>query len=89
MASSTCQSHPTVPTCRAAVAWRRSVPYLASDLELDSVLSRATIGYALARWFRVEGFHAFTRQDSTITGGEINRHRFGVQVVISQPMRIH
>jgi hypothetical protein len=74
---------------QASVAWRRSVPLLASDLELDSTLTRATVGYAIARWFRVEGFHAFTRQDSTITGGEINRHRFGGQVVISQPMRIH
>jgi hypothetical protein len=84
--------HMPIPTNRAymqgSVAWRRSIPFLASDLELDSIITRATVGYALARWFRLEGFHAFTRQDSKITGGEINRHRVGVQVVISQPMRI-
>lgn len=81
-----------IPTNRAyvqaSVAWRRSIPFLASDLELDSILTRSTVGYALARWFRVEGFHAYTRQDSKVTGGEIDRHRVGVQVVISQPMRI-
>ena len=43
---------------------------------------------ALARWLRLEGFYAFTRQDSQVTGGEIHRHRTGVQIVISQPVRI-
>ena len=73
---------------QASVAWRHSIPYVSTDLELDSILARSTLGYALARWFRVEGFYAFTRQDSKVTGGEINRHRIGAQVVISQPMRI-
>ena len=85
--------HMPIPTNRAyvqgMVAWRRSIPFLSTALELDSILTRATIGYALARWFRVEGFHAFTRQDSKVTGGEINRHRIGAQMVISRPMRIH
>lgn len=84
--------HMPVPSHRtyvqAIASWRRSIPYLASDLELDSFLTRATVGYALARWFRVEGFHAFGRQDSFVTGGEINRHRIGAQIVISQPMRL-
>jgi hypothetical protein len=84
--------HMPIPTNRAyvqaSVAWRRSIPFLATDLELDSILTRSTVGYALARWFRIEGFHAFTRQDSKVTGGEINRHRIGAQIVISQPMRI-
>ena len=59
-----------------------------SELELDTFLLRSTLGYSAARWLRVEGFYAFTRQDSQVTGGEINRHRAGTQVVISQPMRI-
>ena len=29
-----------------------------------------------------------TRQDSIVTGGEVDRHRVGVQFVVSQPMRI-
>ena len=73
---------------QAIASWRRSIPYLASDLELDSFVTRATVGYALARWFRIEGFHGFSRQDSFVTGGEINRHRIGAQMVISQPMRL-
>ena len=73
---------------QASLAWRHSVPYLATDLELDSILARSTLGYAVARWCRLEGVYAFTRQDSKVTGGEMNRHRIGAQVVISQPMRI-
>jgi hypothetical protein len=46
------------------------------------------VGYALVRWLRLEAFHVFTRQDSIVTGGEINRQRAGLQLVVSQPMRI-
>ena len=49
---------------------------------------RSTLGYAATRYLRVEGFYAFTRQDSRIAGGKVNRQRVGAQVVISQPMRI-
>jgi hypothetical protein len=84
--------HMPIPTNRAYIdasaAWIHTVPYLVKELEMDSFVTRATVGYAIARWFRVEGFHSFTRQDTTVTGGEINRHRIGAQVVISQPMRI-
>lgn len=84
--------HMPIPNYRtylqASGSWRRSVPYFASELELHSFVTRATIGYALTRWFRVEGFHAFSRQDTVVTGGEINRHRIGAQMVISQPMRL-
>jgi hypothetical protein len=71
-----------------SAAWRRSDPFVASDLRLDTIWIRTTIGYAAARWLRIEGFHAFTRQDSEVTGGEISRHRAGAQIVLSQPMRI-
>jgi hypothetical protein len=71
-----------------SAAWRHAIPYLAKDLELDSFVTHATVGYAITRWFRVEGYHAYTRQDSKVTGGEIDRHRIGAQLVISQPMRI-
>lgn len=73
---------------QASLAWRHSIPYIATDLETDSILARSTVGYALARWLRLEGFYTFSRQDSFVTGGEVNRHRVGAQVVISQPMRI-
>jgi hypothetical protein len=72
-----------------SVAWRRSNPFVANELRLDTYWVRSTLGYGLTRWLRLEGFYAFSRQDSQVTGGEVNRHRGGVQVVISQPMRIH
>lgn len=68
--------------------WRRTNPLLTEELELDTIQASNTLGYALVRWLRLEAFHVFTRQDSRITGGEINRQRAGVQLVVSQPMRI-
>lgn len=68
--------------------WRRTNPLQLEELALDSFDVDATAGYGLSRWLRLEAFHRFSRQDSQITGGEINRHRVGLQVVISQPMRI-
>jgi hypothetical protein len=63
-------------------------PFEANALQLDTIWIRNTIGYAVARWARVEMHYTFTRQDSIVTGGEVNRHRIGVQFVVSQPMRI-
>jgi hypothetical protein len=73
---------------QASAAWRRSTPLIANELQLDTFWIRSTLGYSASRWLRLEGFHAFTRQDSQVTGGEINRHRIGAQVVVSQPVRI-
>lgn len=67
--------------------WRRTNPLQTEELALDSFIFDTTVGYGVSRWLRLEGFHRFTRQDSQVTGGEVNRHRAGVQVVISQPMR--
>jgi uncharacterized protein (PEP-CTERM system associated) len=68
--------------------WRRTNPLESDELALDSFVVETTGGYGVSRWLRLEAFHRFTRQDSRITGGEINRHRLGLQIVISQPMRI-
>jgi hypothetical protein len=73
---------------QGSVAWRRSDPLIENELKLDTIWARTTLGYAIARWFRTESFYAYTRQDSEVTGGEIDRHRVGVQFVVSQPMRI-
>ena len=71
-------------------AWRRTDPLAVLDeIDLDSFIADGTVGYAPSRWLRVEGFYIYTRQDSRITGGEINRHRAGVRLVLAQPMRIH
>jgi hypothetical protein len=74
---------------QGSAAWRRSNPLIANELQLDTIWLRSTLGYSASRWLRVEGFHTFTRQDSKVTGGEINRQRVGVQVVVAQPVRIH
>ena len=73
---------------QAAGGWRRSNSLLTPDLSFDQFDSDVTAGYGFARWFRAEVFHIYSRQDSRITGGEINRHRAGVQFVVAQPMRI-
>jgi hypothetical protein len=73
---------------QGSAAWRRSVPLITNELELDTIWLRSTVGYSASRWLRFEGFHMFTRQDSQVTGGEINRHRIGAQIVVSQPVRI-
>lgn len=73
---------------QGSAAWRRSDPFVTTEFPLDTVWLRSALGYWVARWLRAETFYAFTRQDSRVAGGQINRHRAGVQVVVSQPMRI-
>ena len=70
--------------------WRRGNPFFEfEDIRLDTFVTNATFGYSATRWFRAEAYHAWSLQDSVITGGEVSRHRVGAQFVISQPMRIH
>jgi hypothetical protein len=73
---------------QASAAWRRTDPFQLNELQLDTIYIRGTAGYALSRWMRAQGFYLFTRQDSIVTGGEINRHRVGGEIVLSQPVRI-
>jgi hypothetical protein len=71
-----------------SASWRRTDPFADSELPLDSIVLQSTLGYAVQRWFRVEGYHAFTTQDNRIVAGKISRHVAGVQFVVSEPMRI-
>lgn len=73
---------------QTSASWRRTDPFVETELELDTLLFRTTFGYSATRWMRLEAYHAYTRQDSKIAGGEIDRQRVGAQVVISQPVRI-
>ncbi len=73
---------------QGSASWRRTNPFVVNELPLDTTLLRSTVGYAVTRQLRVEGFYAFTRQDSRVAGGKVNRQRLGAQVVIAQPMRI-
>jgi hypothetical protein len=70
-------------------AWRRTMPLDTASLQLDTVWVRSTVGFFATRWSRLEGLYTYTLQDSIITGGEVSRHRVGVQLVISQPVRMH
>jgi hypothetical protein len=70
-------------------SWRRSNPFFADvDVRLDTIVTNAVVGYAALRWLRTEGYYAYSRQDSIIPGDPIQRHRIGMQLVVSQPMRI-
>jgi hypothetical protein len=69
-------------------AYRRSIPFLETETPLDSVWQRSVVGYALQRWFRLEGYYQFTHQDTRLPGGNVNRHVAGVQFVVAQPVRL-
>jgi hypothetical protein len=71
-----------------SASWRRTNPFLEAELPLDSIWVHSVAGYALQRWLRLQGYHAFTRQDTRLAGGQISRHMVGVQVVISQAVRM-
>ena len=69
-------------------SWRRSNPFFDVEVRNDTIVSHTRIGYSTRRWLRIEGYYAFSRQDSIIPGAPIQRHRIGMQLVVSQPMRI-
>jgi hypothetical protein len=71
-----------------SLTWLRNEPLVTTNVQTDHIQARATIGYALAPRIRAQGFYAFTRQDSIVVGGEINRSRIGAELVLFQPMRI-
>ena len=74
-----------------SASWLRARPFAPLDeleIERRSTWINSTLGYALQRWVRLEGYWAFTRQDTPRPGGQINRHVIGAQVSISEPMRI-
>jgi hypothetical protein len=80
-------SHNRVYT-HQSVSWRRTNPLIVTTFPLDTWWVRSTVGYSMSRWMRVQGFYMYSRQDTDLPGGLVNRHRVGAQVVISEPMRI-
>jgi hypothetical protein len=71
-----------------SASWRRTDPFVKTELALDSMFLHTVFGYAVQKWFRVEGYHAFTNQDNKVAGGKISRHMVGAQFVVSEPVRI-
>jgi hypothetical protein len=71
-----------------SAAWRRTDPFVTTVPRLDSIFLQTVFGYAVRKWFRIEGYHTFTTQDNRLAAGQIDRHLVGVQFVVSEPMRI-
>lgn len=72
-----------------SATWHRTNPLdTTTVLPLRSAWLQTTVGYAVQRWLRLEGYHALTRQDTRLAGGRISRNVAGVQVVLSEPVRI-
>jgi hypothetical protein len=90
----TLRGYVTMPLARnrlyvqASASWHRSDPFEAEFLPLDSAWLNTVVGYRVQRWFRIEGYHALSRQDTRVAGGRINRNVIGVQFVVSEPVRI-
>ncbi|MGH9411462.1 MAG: hypothetical protein ACRD1V_18665 [Vicinamibacterales bacterium] len=72
----------------ANVAWRATDPILPEELPLNSVWVRATGGYAVQRWIRLEVYDEYSRQNTHLAGGQVDRMIVGVQFVVAQPLRI-
>jgi hypothetical protein len=71
-----------------SASWRRTDPFVRTELPLDSIFVHTVLGYAVQKWLRVEGYHQFTTQDNRVAGGQISRHVGGLQFVVAEPMRI-
>lgn len=56
-------------------------------LLLDSWWTGGSVGYAAARWLRIEGFYNGSFQHSSAQG-QVNRTRVGIQLVTLKPVRI-
>lgn len=71
-----------------SVAWRRTDPFIATELPLSSIWVNNLVGYAISRWFRIEGYYQFSGQDNRLVEGQVTRHLAGAQFVVAQPVRI-
>ena len=72
---------------QGSAAWRRSLPFELNALQLDTIRS-ARPSATSRRAGCASTDYTFTRSDWIVNGGEVDRHRIGVQLVIAQPMRI-
>ena len=71
-----------------SASFRRSDPFGVLEPALNSIRAQSTLGYAIQRWMRLEGHYSFSAQDNRLAGGRVIRHLAGIQLVISEPMRI-
>jgi hypothetical protein len=71
-----------------AASWRRTNPFITTELPLDSIWVNTVVGYTVRRWFRIEGYDSYTRQDTRQFGGLVTRNVVGVQLIVAEPVRI-
>lgn len=72
---------------QGAAAWRWNEPLVPGPPSRRSIWWSGAVGYMLRPWMRVEGFYSRAQQ-SINDGGQINRNRFGFQVITSKPLRL-
>jgi hypothetical protein len=76
---------------QATFSWRRNESLVVTDLAnlpLTSVWIGALAGYAVQPWLRIEGFYDDSHQNIERAGGVVDRHRIGIQIATSKPVRI-
>jgi hypothetical protein len=73
----------------AGVSWRRNDPLIDIEPPLRSTWIEVSLGYAMSPWAHIEAFYGGSQQTIDRPGGELDRNRFGFQVITSKPMRIH
>jgi hypothetical protein len=72
-----------------AWVWHTDQSVLDMSQTLTSHWLTATLGYAIQRWIRVEGFYAATHQTIDRPGGTMSRNRLGFQITTTKPLRMH
>jgi hypothetical protein len=72
---------------QSTFAWRRNEPLTTGGLTLRTLTVQASLGYLFAPWAGVEGFYDSASQTIERPGGIVNRHRIGVQIITTKPMR--
>ena len=85
--------HVRVPLARRVdlqtdVTWREATPVIEGELGLSALWIETTVGYAVHRWLRVQGFYSRAYSDTPVAGGRVDRNRVGVQIVTLRPLRI-
>jgi hypothetical protein len=73
----------------ANVSWRKNKTLGVFTPSLVSVWMGGSFGYAIQRWVRVEAYYSGTHQRIDRPGGQMDRNRFGIQVVTVKSMRIN
>jgi hypothetical protein len=85
--------HVRVPLARRVdlqtdLTWREAAPVIEGELGLSALLIETTVGYAIHRWLRLQGFYSRAYSDTPVAGGRVDRNRVGVQIVTLRPLRI-